>query len=356
MAAPAGAGIAEQAPSEQFGQFREAAARAAGRCGGWSERAIAIAGRPFCLRFAGEHLRAALSESFAHLELRGGVPEHASVVEVFESQSSGVDRPQLAWAELPDSEGEPIVRLRSGDFQGVADSGSTIVAMADLPQQAAVMHVPDLEEVDPADLGARLRPPLMLLLGGLGPLPLHAAAVGVGDCGALIAGMSGAGKSTLAVACALRGMTICGDDYVVLAGSADAHRAHALNSTVRVSAQSAELLGLGPRVAAAANRARDCKAQLDLEEIAPGTLRTALGLRLLAVPRRDRGGPPRALSAAAAMRALAPSTVLQSPGRRPQAMSTLAGLVRRLPAYEVPGADGPAVAAEGLRALLTSLD
>ena len=41
-------------------------------------------------------------------------------------------------------------------------------------------------------------------------------AVAAGDAGALIAGMSGAGKSTLTIACALEGMSVCGDDYVVL--------------------------------------------------------------------------------------------------------------------------------------------
>ena len=353
MAVPAGAGTAPPAQL-QLDDLRAAAAEAAGRSGGWSERTIAVAGHPIELRFAGERLDGALYPSFAHLAAPAAEP--AATVEVFESAVSGVARPHLPWSEIPDAEGEPIVRLEEGDHQGVADSRSTVVAMADLPRRVAVMHIPDLAGVPRPDLGARLRPPLMLLLGGLGPLPLHAAAVGAGEAGALIAGMSGAGKSTLAIACALEGLGLCGDDYVVLAEEGENPVAHALNSTVRVSRASAELLGVEVPHETFADgdmQLPDLKAQFEVDQLAPGSLRERLRLRAVIVPRQDvAAGEPQEIGAAAALRALAPSTVLQSPGRRPHAMSTLASLVRELPRFELPTGGGPREAARRAADLL----
>ena len=356
MAVPAGAGTAAPA-QRQLEDLRAAAVEAAERCGGWDERTIVVAGFAVRLRFAGEPLTRALYPSFSHLEGPAGEP--AGTIEVFESAESGIERPALPWGEIPGAEGEPIVRLEEGAFQGVADSRSTVVAMADLPRRIAVMHLPDIAAVPGADLGARLRPPLLLLLGALGPLPLHAAAVGTGEAGALIAGMSGAGKSTLAIACALEGMGLCGDDYVVLAESGERPVAHALNSTVRLSRASAGLLGVpvspgafGPDQLPPA----DPKAQFEIERIAPGALRPSLELRAVLVPRHDsEAAEPREMGGAAALRALAPSTVLQSPGRRPQAMSTLGALVRRLPCFELPVGGRPRQAAARARDLLESL-
>lgn len=360
MALPAAAGTV--APVQhQLDGLTEAADAAASACGGWRERTVRIAGEPFILRFAGTHLLDALFPSFAHLAA-GGAAAGAASVKVFESTVSGVARPHLPWSEIPDAPGEPIVRLDEGDHQGVADSRSTIVAMADLTRRRAVMHVPDVAGVASAEMGARLRPPLLLLLGALGPLPLHAAAVGAGERGALLAGMSGAGKSTLSVACALTGMSFCGDDYVVLEDSKGAPIVHALNSTVRLSLRSAGLLGLELPAAAFAPEVQegdfaDPKGQFDIDELAPGAMRSRLRLRAVVVPRRDGvAGKARPIGGAAALRALAPSTVLQSPGRRPYAMRTLGSLVRALPCFELATGGDPRAAATALSDLLEGLD
>lgn len=357
MAGPAGATTAPSA-KDQLDDLREAAAAAAASGGGWFERTIAVAGIPFRLRFANEALLEALYPSFAHLEAAGPVPE--ATVEVFETARSGVARPSLPWTGPTEAPGDSLVRLEEGEIQGVAGARSTQVVMADLPGRVAVVHLPDIESVPRADIGARLRPPLLLLFGAVGPLPLHAGAVAAGDSGALIAGMSGAGKSTLTIACALEGLSVCGDDYVVLDDSADPPSAHALNSTVRLAQESAQLLELGLPPSAfdpAEMPPLDPKGQFELEALAPGSLRRQLNLRALVVPRRGpEANEPHEIGPAAALRALAPSTLLQSPGRRPRTLTALGELVSRLRCFELPTGVRPREAAVRLRELLQGLD
>lgn len=59
---------------------------------------------------------------------------------------------------------------------------------------------------------------LPMLLGELGDLPLHAAALDIGDRALIICGQSGAGKSTLAATVALAGLTVLSEDGVVVSG------------------------------------------------------------------------------------------------------------------------------------------
>jgi hypothetical protein len=137
---------------------------------------------------------------------------------------------------------------------------------------------------------------------------------------------------------------------------------HALNSTVRLSLRSAGLLGLDLPAAAFAPEVQegdsgDPKGQFEIDELAPGALRSRLRLRAVVVPRREGvAGQARPTGGAAALRALAPSTVLQSPGRRPHAMRTLGSLVRALPRFELSTGGDPRRAAAALSDLLEGLD
>ncbi len=72
-------------------------------------------------------------------------------------------------------------------------------------------------------------------------LPVHAAALEIGGHGVLLVGESGAGKSTTAVACALEGAGLLGDDLCLI--DADRRVIHSWYGTVKLYDDSAELVG-----------------------------------------------------------------------------------------------------------------
>lgn len=72
-------------------------------------------------------------------------------------------------------------------------------------------------------------------------LPVHAAALEIDGRGVLLVGESGAGKSTTAVACALEGAGLLGDDLCLI--DAERRIIHSWYGTVKLHDDSAELLG-----------------------------------------------------------------------------------------------------------------
>ena len=181
----------------------------------------------------------------------------------------------------------------------------------------------------------------MLALGPHSRRLFHAGAVGVDGEGVLIAGPAGSGKSTLSLACALAGMSICGDDYVVVSDD-DPLTAYALHSNGSVSATSARLLGLELRSEAfaepgPAGPSQPAKAAVDLRRAAPGAMARSLRLRALVLPvvaGRDRPLLQR-VSAPAGLRGLAPSTVFQQMHRDDGLLAAMGQLVSRLPSYKL---------------------
>jgi hypothetical protein len=329
LAAPARAYLDELAA--RFERAAEAA--------GLLEDDLEIAGVPMRLRFAGPALRDVLLPPFEHL---GGEVAGAPAlrISVFDSATTGVEPPIPPWEPISAEPGtNPLARLRSESVCVLAAGATGAITAADVGAGEAVFNLPDAGRISPIERAAPLREALQLLMTPRGRCMTHAGAVGLDGCGTLLVGRGGSGKSTLSLACALAGMEIVADDYVLLeTGPAVAH---AMQSTAKLTEASASLLGLGADVLPPEGFEPTVegppKAIVDIAVLAPGALRKQLGITALVAPRIDAPGRAELgpISAAQALRALAPSTVLQSGADGRATLSALGELVREVPCYEL---------------------
>jgi hypothetical protein len=292
-----------------------------------------IGGRPVRMRFAGRALEPVMLPALAHLERAAGDATDLDI-RLWDSASTGVPGPDLPW-EAED------VRAR-GDIHGhegirvrmLCDAVSGAITALDREDGTLVYWVSDARVVPWYESGAPLRAALHAWAAGPGRHFVHAGAVGSGGAGVLLAGLSGAGKSSAALACLEAGLEYAGDDYVLLTTDGPP-RAHSLYSTAKLDPDAlARLPGLAPAVSDF-RRGEEEKAVLQLHRHRPDQLRASLPVSAIVLPSIGDAERPtlRRASAAEALRALAPSTILQLPGAGRQAMDAMAGLVRRVPAY-----------------------
>lgn len=175
---------------------------------------------------------------------------------------------------------------------------------------------------------------------------VHAAAVGYPTGGVLLVGPSGSGKSTTALACLEAGLGFAGDDYCLL-DPGDQTWVNGIYLSGKGDAHTAVLL---PRLRTTFARSpliTDSKSILFADDVRPDGVCPRFPLRGIVVPRLSAELTSRLapLSRAAALRALAPSTVMELPGDRAGALSRLATIVRDLPAWELTLGPAPAAAA-----------
>ena len=199
--------------------------------------------------------------------------------------------------------------------------------------------------------------PLRALLGWfVEPLPAtlaHAAVVGDGPRGVLIVGAGGSGKSTTTAACVARGLSTCGDDFVLLE-TGPRLCARTLFDTIKLDAASlARFPELQPHVANP-ERNREEKARIHLADVGPERLLDRCMLQHVVVPRLAPGEKTslHTLPRAAALRALAPTTVFLARGTEARTTAKLADVVRRLPTHELRIGGTPAEAADVIAALI----
>lgn len=358
--------------SEYFEQLLDRSERAATAFGGAGTLDLEMAGLRLRLRYAGAELREGLLAPFEHLACQeGGDPD--LTISLFDTASSGIEPPPPLWQPVVAAPGtNPAARLRSERACVFAATGSRGLTAALPAEGVAVFHLPDAAAIPASERAAPIREALQLLMGARGRLMTHAGAVGRDGQGVLLVGRGGSGKSTLALSCALAGMEIVADDYVLL--EPDSLTAHAMQSTAKLTEDSASRLGIPPGAIDPAGfeptLEGPAKALVDIRDLAPGGTKHALDITAVVAPtiprltsrfvahtanKQEVSRSLRRVSAGEGLRAVAPSTVVQAGFGGGGSLATLADLVRRVPSYALELSPDPAANARAVDRLVAEL-
>ncbi len=299
------------------------------------EHRITVAGLPMRLRYAGEAMRHRLDPPFAHLTRTGSEPVsgHELTVDIWDAASTGTDHPP--------SLGEPVEGDGPGTIhyyeQGPVRALARWETLSVLDSQAAHAW---FWTADPADMlswdwASPLRNILHWWLGSHGSLQVHGGAVGEPHGGVLVVGRGGSGKSTTTLASLFSGLRYAGDDFVGVSVEPEPW-VHSLYCSGKLENYH---IGRFPRLAGAIvnpERTEDEKVVVTAGAAAPGVPIEGFPLRAVLIPRVVAVEPETRLvpaSRAAALAALAPSTIFQLHPPHPDALRSMGELVRRVPCY-----------------------
>ena len=221
--------------------------------------------------------------------------------------------------------GGAIDGLSHGPVRATAAADGTSLMLWDDERRLACCWFTGVDGVTCWDRAAPLRTALHFALAAPGRQLVHGAAVGIGGRGVLLAGPGGSGKSTTTLACLEAGLQIVGDDYAAVQLVGRRARVWNLYGSIKVGERDG-----GPG-------GRDDRRSLILGEDLPGAPTEALDLAAVLLPRVVGGLESSLLKAgpADALRALAPSTLLQAPHEEQPSLGLLADLARAVPAHHL---------------------
>jgi hypothetical protein len=316
------------------------------------QRRVTIAGRQISLEFAGREMLEAIYPALSHLETQKG-GDLALTIRLWDSASSGTPPPVLPWSASDvttrggvSSHTDPRVRLRHDPVSG-------LVAAYDESTHEAVWWFPDAHAIPWVERSSPLREILAWSLAGPRTPLLHAAAIGGREGGVLLSGPSGAGKSVTALAALASGMRYAGDDHMLVSLDPEPV-AHSLYRLARVHGADMDRIAvLQSALVGWVDGAHVKKAVIDACRIQPAAVAGRLELSALVFPQPTTGGRTRIrrITAAEALRRMAPSTIFLIAQEPRGLMAAMGELVRRLPAYSLELSGDPTRAAHELQAL-----
>lgn len=309
-----------------------------------AEHHILVAGRPLRLRIAGPALDAMVEPAFRHLAAPPAAPD-LDVVLWAESET-GVALPAAPWV-ADGAPGPAAVRLAGERFSALAEYGGSQHWMLDRTSGRAVLCIRDLATMPYWDRLSPLRLLLAAWAGSRGLRMLHAGGVGFDGRGAMVVGRGGSGKSTTVLACLRDGGRAVGDDLLLVDGG-DRPAMHSIYGTARLFADHAarfpELMPGHDSADPAEDGALKLTSYLSLRTA--DLLVPRLALAAIIVPRVVGAGETRLapLGGAAALAALAPSTLGHIDRFDRAAFHDMSRLCRMLPAFDLAiGADVSAI-------------
>ena len=305
------------------------------------ERVYHIGTQTLVVRFANERLMPRLTPALEHLAMPEAVASAGTTgpltVCVWDSASTGVRMPPPPWTRDAYASRGDLRGQATGRFQAAyqfTTAGVGLLSLLDRAQALGMYWLSDAQHLPDYEGGGPFRNLLHWWLAEKGQQLIHAGAVGRAGGGVLLAGRGGAGKSTTALACLAAGLRYLADDYCLLEPGPEPQVWSLYNSAkVRLDGLK-RFPHLAPLVDARDDH-QEAKAIVFLQRHFPERLIRRFPLRAILLVRLA-GRAASALTPAtpaAALRALAPSTLFQLAGAGGAAFHMLGQLIRQVPCY-----------------------
>jgi hypothetical protein len=320
--------------------------------GGPCEYSFRLAGMPVRLRFAGRELAERLTRAFGHLEAPAGT-RPALTISVWESAASGAPRPSLApdpgHAEpRPDPTNPgPSYSRATDDFEALFQPTPDLLSVLSRPDStSAWFWIADSTRLPHWDAATPFRHLLSWWLGASGIQQVHAGAVGTDAGGVLLVGKGGSGKSTTCLSVLGHDLLhYAGDDYVAVAMDGEPW-VHSLYGSGKIDPDNIDRLPHLRPIISNADRLDREKAVVFADDFVSGSAVAGFPLRAILIPRIVDRPDSRVVptSAAAAVTALAPSTMLQLHPPQADGLGRIRRVAAVVPAFVLElGADVAAV-------------
>jgi len=306
------------------------------------ERRFAFAGRRVRMRVAGHELADHLMRPFAHLRDDGARDEPVALsIDVWDERVVHVPYP-------PGDDREPDETRRPTGHGVLALSAATRYARYDCNawvtwlDRGARRIIGWRANADRLSMHERTRPLPFLLpvwYADQGVQVIHAGLVARENAGVLFCGANGAGKSTSSLACLCAGLDFLSDDHVGLEATRDdAFVGHSVFASTRLEPDHLQRFPELLPHAIPSPEWFETKSLILVAEAMPERVRASVSIRAIALPVLGEAASSRVrpVGRAAALRALAPSTLMQMPfGATADRFAELARLTAAVPAFQL---------------------
>lgn len=323
-------------PSDFFQSVIESADSVLGT-GDWINQDIDIAESNIRLSFSSRLLQSLLGRSFQHLSHATGLANDFTI-KVWDSVSTGAQMPPPPWSHDDYLARGEIRGFNNDRIRTVFNLGETAgLSMLDLQKGEALFWVRDARSIPYYETGAPLRTIMNWWFTSRGFQVVHGGAVGTADGGVLLVGKGGSGKSTSCLSCIGSTLKYAGDDYCIVTSNPSPH-VYSMYQTAKLK---------GPRDLERFPDLAEFASNLDqiekekilffLGEHAPEFLEPDFPLRAVLVPTVQKESKARIepISRAAALHALAPSSIFQNSGAAHSEFDAMSNLVKTLPCFSL---------------------
>ncbi len=322
------------APVDFFKLVYERFQKAGGVASNTVERDYLIGGLPVRLYFAGNALVEFITPAFEHLAVPSTESPSLKIC-LWDSFSTGIAMPSPPWSAEDYRDRGTVHGYNNERIRTSFHMGSGILSLLDIKDNIAVWWIRDAANVPYYESGTPLQTILQWFMGIHNRQYIHAAAVGTTSGGVLLAGKGGSGKSTVATACLFSNLKYAGDDYVLINVDISVPVVHSLYNSVKLNDA---IFFQFPELTSISYNTRihdDEKKLLFYYRHFPEKVIESFPVRAILLPQitHEKNTTIQKVTSAAALAALAPSTIFQLASAGDDEFRRMSKFVRKVPAF-----------------------
>ncbi len=335
-----------------YGGFSRAEQKA-----GSIKRYYDVAGSTVCLRFSGKAMVPALTPALEHLATEPiAVPD--LTICIWDSVSTDTEMPllissliyllELRWFETLGPRQE-IKGFHSNRIRTMFHYGPSILTLMDMKQNLAIYWLRDAAKLPYYEKGYPFTTILNWWMENLDLQCVHAAAIGMTSGGVLLPGKSGSGKSTTALSTLNSELSFLSDDTCIVTCNPRPYAYSLYNTSKLINDEDIQRrLPYLALTVSNPDRVDGEKAMMYVNKHYPQKMLRRFPIKAILVPqitgKQETTVVP--TTPGTALKAIAPSSILQLPGAGQRALQLISNLIRELPCYVIElGTDIPAVPA-----------
>ncbi len=295
---------------------------------------LKIGNKIISLHFASIKLSSVILPVVKHLECDFSLKSEFNIY-LWDSISTGIPMIQRPWEDEAFMPKGAIKGFSNDTIKTVFQADRNALSLLDLKNNIAVYWVQDAEAVPYFETGAPLLGilPQWLLMNGY--IFIHGAAVGIENYGVLIVGSGGSGKSTTVLRCLKKeSFKYVADDYCLVEMNNNL-KVHSIYNSAKVDSELIDEFSFLKNTLYNSERLKKEKALFILFPSFRNRLAKFLYVKAILIPCISGEKVTKIISASTsdALKALAPSTVLQIPGFGKDSFLKISNLVKKVPAY-----------------------
>ena len=285
------------------------------------------------LRFASSALVAYLTPALEHLKT-SPVTNPSLTICLWDSVSTKVTMPRPPWQADDYRERGEIRGFNNERFNTIFQVGTNALSLLDKQRNLGIFWMKDPHQMPFWEKGAPLRTILNIWMSEQGLQLTHAGAVGTPDGGVLLVGKGGSGKSTTALSCLNSELGYASDDYCLLA-SDPIPKVYSIYNTGKKRSNDIQRLPFLLSKISNRDRLNAEKALYFLHEHFPDKILSSFPLKAILIPRVTGkvATTIESASSAAALAALAPSTIFQLPCSGGEVFKSISKIARQVDCF-----------------------
>ena len=295
-----------------------------------------LANKKIIISSAGERLLRLTTQALAHLEAEKiELIEKPFVIYTWDEKEANIPLPEHPWITPEDIVEDSFVQFHLENYFVSQFDNQTILFLYNFKENVAFCIIKDANNLNNSFLSSPFFKLIALWASKQSLNILHAGCVSVNNKGVLIVGRSGKGKSSTSVQCAIDGLDYLSDDYILIDDTGEKTIAYSIFNSGKLKLNHIERFNKIQSSISIGNLDQNNKPLLFLSTIFKEQIKRSTEIKAIIVPNITSSVSANyyRISSLEALKALAPSTLVQLRINGLNELKSLADLTRKFPNF-----------------------